>query len=90
MATFFGSPAGPPSANCTNPQVPILMKHGRNGYRRVATFLCYYFYKNICLCFGEIVWTLMNGFSGQSMFPDWYSKFFLQFYFRDRRLYNSG
>lgn len=47
----------------------MLLVHGRCGYRRVACFMCYYFYKNITLAFGDVVWTYFNQFSGQIMYP---------------------
>ncbi len=48
----------------------LLLIHGRNGYRRISTFICYYFYKNIILVFAEIYFVFFSGFSGQPFFPD--------------------
>lgn len=48
----------------------LLLVHGRNGYRRISAFICYYFYKNIILVFTEIYFVFFNGFSGQSFFSD--------------------
>jgi magnesium-transporting ATPase (P-type) len=48
----------------------LLLVHGRWGYRRIAYFICYYFYKNIVLVFTEIYFAFYNGFSGQIFFPD--------------------
>ena len=42
----------------------LLMIHGRLGYMRVASMICYYFYKNIILVFTEIYFAFWNGFSG--------------------------
>lgn len=49
----------------------LLFVHGRMGYRRVSTMICYYFYKNIALGFSDVVWAFFNGASVQSMYPDW-------------------
>jgi len=48
----------------------LLLIHGRNGYRRISTFICYYFYKNFILVFAEIYFVFFSGFSGQPFFPD--------------------
>lgn len=49
----------------------LLLVHGRWGYKRVSTFICYYFYKNIAVVFTEIWFALYNGYSGQVYFLDW-------------------
>lgn len=58
----------------------ILIVHGRNGYKRVSTMICYYFYKNVVLVFTELHFAYYNGFSGQIFFADWlptlYNAFF--------------
>ncbi len=48
----------------------LVLIHGRNGYRRISTFICYYFYKNIILVFTEIYFVFVSGYSGQIFFPD--------------------
>jgi len=48
----------------------LILVHGRNGYRRISNFICYYFYKNIILVFAEIYFVYFSGFSGQPFFPD--------------------
>lgn len=50
---------------------PLLFIYGRYGYRRICTFICYYFYKNITLVFAEIWFAIVCGFSGQIFFLDW-------------------
>jgi magnesium-transporting ATPase (P-type) len=45
--------------------------HGRNAYRRIGSFICYYFYKNVILVFCEFYFAFANGFSGQIFFADW-------------------
>ena len=56
--------------------VPLLLCHGRRAYRRVATFLCYYFYKNVALAFGDLIWAHQNNFSGEVAYPEWLSTSF--------------
>jgi phospholipid-transporting ATPase len=48
----------------------LILIHGRNGYRRISTFICYYFYKNIILVFAEVYFVFFSGYSGQLFFPD--------------------
>jgi magnesium-transporting ATPase (P-type) len=48
----------------------LLFVHGRWGYMRVSSFICYYFYKNIVLVFTEIYFAFNNSFSGQIFFAD--------------------
>jgi len=48
----------------------LILVHGRNGYRRISHFICYYFYKNIILVFTEIYFVFLSGYSGQIFFPD--------------------
>jgi len=48
----------------------LILVHGRCGYNRIATFICYYFYKNVILVFVEIYFVFFNGLSGQPYFPD--------------------
>lgn len=56
--------------------VPLLMCHGRRSYRRVASFLCYYLYKNVALAFGDLIWAHQTGFSGEVAYPEWLSTAF--------------
>jgi phospholipid-transporting ATPase len=49
----------------------LLLVHGRWGYKRISTFICYYFYKNIIVVLTEIYFAFFNGFSGQIYFADW-------------------
>lgn len=48
----------------------LVLVHGRNGYRRISAFICYYFYKNIILVFAEIYFVFFSAYSGQIFFPD--------------------
>lgn len=47
----------------------LLFIHGRDGYKRVSLFICYYFYKNIILVFADLTFVFVSGFSGQVFFP---------------------
>ena len=54
----------------------LFLDHGRNAYRRVAWFMCYYFYKNIAICFVDALWTNFCGYSGQIVFPEFMTMMF--------------
>jgi len=54
----------------------LLLDHGRGAYRRVAMFMCYYFYKNIALVMCDAIYGWFNGLSGTILFWDWYYVFF--------------
>jgi len=54
----------------------LLLDHGRGAYRRVAMFMCYYFYKNIALVMCDAIYAWFNGYSGTILFWDWYYVFF--------------
>jgi len=53
--------------------VPLLLCHGRRAYRRVACFLCYFLYKNVCLVVSDIIWAHQNVFSGRIAYPEYLS-----------------
>jgi len=42
----------------------LILVHGRWGYRRIANFIFYYFYKNVTVVFTELYFSFYNGFSG--------------------------
>ncbi len=50
----------------------LLLDHGRGAYRRVAMFMCYYFYKNIALVMCDAIYAWFNGYSGTILFWDWW------------------
>lgn len=58
----------------------LLFVHGRLAYKRISTFICYYFYKSIVMITPEIIFAIYNGFSGQIFYPDFlpmlYNKLF--------------
>lgn len=49
----------------------LLLVHGRWGYNRVSSLVCYYFYKNVVLVITELAFAVANGYSGQIFFADW-------------------
>jgi magnesium-transporting ATPase (P-type) len=49
----------------------LLLIYGRVGYIKISKFICYYFYKNILLVFNDIIFSFLNGFSGQLYFADY-------------------
>ena len=56
--------------------LPLLLCHGRRAYRRIATFLCYYLYKNVTLAWGDLIWAHQGSFSGDVAYPEWLSTSF--------------
>ncbi|CAE7424695.1 ALA3 [Symbiodinium microadriaticum] len=56
--------------------LPLLLCHGRRAYRRIATFLCYYLYKNVALAWGDVIWAHQDNFSGDVAYPEWLSTSF--------------
>ena len=49
----------------------LLLVHGRYNYRRVSRLILYCFYKNICLYLTQFWFTLLNFFTGQSLYDQW-------------------
>eukprot|EP01062_Namystynia_karyoxenos_P041806 TRINITY_DN304_c2_g1_i1.p1 TRINITY_DN304_c2_g1~~TRINITY_DN304_c2_g1_i1.p1 ORF type:complete len:1577 (+),score=517.38 TRINITY_DN304_c2_g1_i1:125-4855(+) len=49
----------------------LLFVHGRWNYRRMATFSCYFFYKNAVVSLALFFFNFFNAFSGQSLFDRW-------------------
>lgn len=49
----------------------LLFVHGRLSYRRIATLICYIFYKNSIICFAQLWFGIYSGFSGQPLFLEW-------------------
>lgn len=50
----------------------LLMVHGRWNYIRITEMILYFFYKNMIFTIPQIVFCFFNGYSGQSIFDDWY------------------
>ncbi|GAB4842574.1 Probable phospholipid-transporting ATPase 4 [Ancistrocladus abbreviatus] len=51
----------------------LLLVHGHWCYKRIAMMICYFFYKNIAFGLTLFYFEAFAGFSGQSIYDDWYS-----------------
>ena len=58
----------------------LLMHHGRLNYMRNAELVLYFFYKNLVLTAPHIYFAGLNGFSGQTIYDDFYISFFNLFH----------
>jgi len=54
----------------------LLMHHGRLCYLRNAELILYFFYKNLVLTVPHAYFGFMNGFSGATIFDDYYISFY--------------
>ncbi|KAL5698697.1 P-type phospholipid transporter [Ranunculus cassubicifolius] len=54
----------------------LLVVHGHWCYKRVAQMVCYFFYKNIAFGLTLFYFEAYAGFSGQSVYADWYMTLF--------------
>ncbi|KAK7271984.1 hypothetical protein RJT34_28298 [Clitoria ternatea] len=50
----------------------LLVVHGHWCYKRIAQMICYFFYKNIAFGLTIFYFEAFAGFSGQSIYDDWY------------------
>nr|GMD77180.1 putative phospholipid-transporting ATPase 9 [Ipomoea batatas] len=50
----------------------LLLVHGHWCYRRIATMICYFFYKNITFGFTLFLYEIYTSFSGQPAYNDWF------------------
>ena len=48
------------------------MVHGRWCYIRNSEMILYFFYKNMIFSVPQFCFSFYNGFSGQTLFDDWY------------------
>lgn len=51
----------------------LLLVHGHWCYKRIALMICYFFYKNIVFGLTLFYFEIFAGFSGQTIYDDWYS-----------------
>ncbi|KAL9235477.1 hypothetical protein vseg_010234 [Gypsophila vaccaria] len=51
----------------------LLLVHGHWCYKRIAQMICYFFYKNIAFGLTLFYFEAVAGFSGQTIYDDWYS-----------------
>ncbi|XP_042474328.1 probable phospholipid-transporting ATPase 4 isoform X1 [Zingiber officinale] len=54
----------------------LLLVHGHWCYKRIAQMICYFFYKNIAFGLTIFYFEAYTGFSGQSVYDDWYMLLF--------------
>ncbi|XP_073048342.1 probable phospholipid-transporting ATPase 4 isoform X1 [Primulina eburnea] len=54
----------------------LLVIHGHWCYKRIAQMICYFFYKNIAFGLTIFYFEAFAGFSGQSVYVDWYMLLF--------------
>ncbi|KAL3598315.1 hypothetical protein D5086_006233 [Populus alba] len=54
----------------------LLVVHGHWCYKRIAQMICYFFYKNIAFGLTLFYFEAFTGFSGQSVYNDWYMLLF--------------
>ncbi|KAL3840799.1 hypothetical protein ACJIZ3_025390 [Penstemon smallii] len=54
----------------------LLVVHGHWCYKRIAQMICYFFYKNIAFALTIFYFEAFAGFSGQSLYVDWYMLLF--------------
>jgi phospholipid-transporting ATPase len=50
----------------------LLLSHGRLSYVKISKTICFYFYKNLLLLMMELPFSITNGFSTQSFFPEYF------------------
>lgn len=50
----------------------LLLVHGRYNYLRVSEMILYFFYKNIVFTLPQFLFAFYCGFSGKSVYDDWY------------------
>ena len=50
----------------------LLFNHGRWNYQRMSELISYFFYKNFIYTMLQVLFSFNNGYSGQTVFPDWF------------------
>ncbi|XP_077244046.1 putative phospholipid-transporting ATPase 9 [Tasmannia lanceolata] len=58
----------------------LLLVHGHWCYRRIASMVCYFFYKNITFGLTIFMFEAYASFSGQSAYNDWYLSLYNVFF----------
>jgi magnesium-transporting ATPase (P-type) len=54
----------------------MLMVHGRWSYIRNAEMIIYFFYKNMVFSLPLLIWSFYTGYSGQTVYDDFYITFY--------------
>ena len=58
----------------------LLLVHGRWNYIRIAEMILYFFYKNMLFTIPQFLFAFYCGYSGQTVFDDWYVAFYNLFF----------
>lgn len=58
----------------------LILHHGRLSYMRNSETILYFFYKNLVMTAPHFFFAFMNGYSGQTIFDDYYISFYNLFY----------
>ncbi|KAI5084632.1 hypothetical protein GOP47_0000801 [Adiantum capillus-veneris] len=58
----------------------LLIVHGHWCYKRIATMVCYFFYKNITFGLTLFYFQAYSNFSGQTLYNDWFMALFNVFF----------
>lgn len=58
----------------------LLMHHGRLCYLRNAELILYFFYKNLVLTMPHVFFAFENGFTGQTIYDDFFISFYNLFF----------
>jgi phospholipid-translocating P-type ATPase (flippase) len=54
----------------------LILFHGRLNYMRIAEMITYFFFKNFLFTLPQFFFAFYSGFSGQTIFDDWFVSFF--------------
>lgn len=54
----------------------LLLVHGRWSYIRITEMILYFFYKNMIFTMPQVAFAFFNGYSGQTLYDDWYITFY--------------
>lgn len=58
----------------------LLIIHGHWCYKRIATMVCYFFYKNVTFGLTLFYFQAYTSYSGQALYNDWFMAFFNVFF----------
>jgi len=58
----------------------LLLVHGRLAYLRNSEMILYFFYKNLVMTLPNFLFAFLNGFSGLTIFGDYYITFYNMFF----------
>jgi P-type E1-E2 ATPase len=54
----------------------LILHHGRLNYLRNSEMILYFFYKNLVMTMPHFLYAFSDGFSGQTIYDDWYIAFY--------------